>query len=215
MCVANRLVHTMEASLVELGLPPAVVQALEAARIRRNELMPEDPRRATTEQFLADCMQRLSQTDIGQRPRLPARRRNFVGEKSTDARRSSREAAYTAMEALLAAAWPPINNADKQLRKRQKQQHQHEAARAAASAQPAASSQQEQVDKQADVEMPLASGASCHLLAFVVFCLNFIPMRRCRLPVKCANNKIHVPAGRASGLWGLGARASPSGDSQT
>ena len=99
----------------------AVAEAFSTVQAARDALGSDDPRWATTKQFLGDCMQRLRQPDLGSKPRLPARRRDFVGTQATDARRLPREAAFTAMEALLAIAWPSLNNADRQARKRQRQ----------------------------------------------------------------------------------------------
>ena len=78
------------------------------ARFERSEV--GEP---TTVQFLGECVQRLRQPNLGSKPRLPARRRDFVGTQAMDARRLPREAAFTAMEALLAVAWPSLNAANR------------------------------------------------------------------------------------------------------
>ena len=116
----------MEAALDELALPHVVVEALADLRTKRDALQRDDSRRVTTEQFLSDCLQRISKPDPGSRPRMPAKWSNFVGNGQSDPRRASREDAYTAMQSLLFAVWPTMSNVEKQARKRQKQQ-QHDA----------------------------------------------------------------------------------------
>ena len=69
----------------------------------------DDPKRTMMDEFLVECKRRLSQPDRGEKIRLPSQRTKFVGQGASDVRRPSREAAYsyTAMEELIAAAWPP------------------------------------------------------------------------------------------------------------
>ena len=113
-------------SLAEVALSTAVVRALKEAENRRDELGTNDPKRAIMQDFLAECTRRLPQPDLGERPKLPDKRRDFVGRSESDDRRPSRDAAYTAMEKLTEAAWPTKSNAEKQVRKRQKQRHEAE-----------------------------------------------------------------------------------------
>lgn len=121
--------------VVDVALPPDVLRMLDAVRTARDALDPDDPRRSTMEQFLTECTKLLSSDDrIARRPRLPAQRRDFVGTKAAP-RADSREAAYTAMEALLSAAWPTMSTSERQARKRQKQRH-HAAAVSSTSTEP-------------------------------------------------------------------------------
>ena len=116
--------HGMESQ--EPALTEALARALKEAETKRDELGTNDPMRAIMEEFLAECTRRLSQPNLGERPKLPDRRRGFVGRSESDVRRPSRDAAYTAIEKLIEAAWPTMSNTDKQLRKRQKQRHEAE-----------------------------------------------------------------------------------------
>ena len=141
-------------SLDEVALSSAVVRALKEAENRRDELGTNDPMRAVMEDFLAECTRRLSQPDLGERPKLPDQRRGFVGRSESDDRRPSRDAAYTAMEKLTEAAWPTKSNANKQVRKRQKQRHE-----ALLQGQSSSSGSSGTRGGRLDVEMPLVSGA--------------------------------------------------------
>ena len=84
----------------------ALAAAFQHAEERQDELAINDMKRATMEHFLADCRSRLSQPNTGEKIQLPSQRRNFVGNSPADVRRPAREAAYTAMEDLVAAMWP-------------------------------------------------------------------------------------------------------------
>ena len=114
-------------SLDEVPLSAAVLRALKEAEARRDELWENDPKRAVMEQFLMECTPRLSKPDVGERPRLPDQRRGFVAKSESDLRRPSRKAAYTAMEALVAAAWPRMSVAERQEALRKQHRLRYEA----------------------------------------------------------------------------------------
>ena len=93
------------------------------ARAAFGALEQGDPKRIAMRDWILEFERRRQQPDGGTRLQLPDKRRDFIGRGHADPMRPARLAAYAAMEALLAVAWPPSSNAEKQLRKRQKQQH--------------------------------------------------------------------------------------------
>ena len=103
-------------------------EALSRAYAAFDELHQGDPKRLAMRGWLIEFERRRQQPDGGIRLELPDRRRDFVGTSRADSIRRAREAAHAAMQALLAVAWPPSKNAERQVRKqackkRQKQQH--------------------------------------------------------------------------------------------
>ena len=129
-------------------------QALARARAAFDALEQGDPKRVAMRNWLLEFERRRQQLDGGTRLQLPDKRRDFIGERHADPKRPAREAAYAAMETLLAVAWP-ASNAERQVRKRQKQRH--EASLEVATE--AAASISVGHPEQCDVEMHLASGA--------------------------------------------------------
>ena len=98
-------------------------QALARARAAFDALEQGDPKRVAMRNWLLEFERRRQQLDGGTRLQLPDKRRDFIGERHADPKRPAREAAYAAMETLLAVAWP-ASNAERQVRKRQKQRHE-------------------------------------------------------------------------------------------
>ena len=105
------------------GAPPVTIdEAFARARAAFDALEQGDTKRIAMRDWLREFERRRQQPNGGTRLVLPDKRSRFIGTSHADPMRPARVAAYAAMEALVAVAWPPSSNAEKQLRKRQKQE---------------------------------------------------------------------------------------------
>jgi len=153
--IGQLLLRGMEVALDYRALTPDVARALAAVRTARDALQPDDPRRVAVQDFLVECTRRHSQPDaLGDRPQMPARRREFVGRVASDPRWDSREAAYSAMEALIEAGWPPLTNAEQLARARKRRKV------AASFMASSGGGRVERPDERLEVEMAAASAAA-------------------------------------------------------